>query len=185
MNLSTTNGKADHSEYFLKKGQVPLRLLKALTRDFYRPQTTYDLYEQIFPGEYLRPSISEDRVCQACLRLREHFKKSQLPLLLVEERGAFRLEALPKSKVHIWIFEKSKAGLKNKSRQFANPSLHKNFDLLLALNKKPDWTTLELAEALKLAPRTASRFVSQGLLAGRLVQVGKGRSAKYRVVRVT
>lgn len=73
----------------LKIGSVVLKVLKALTFDFYKRQNKYTLFELIFPNDYLDPSSSFNKIHQALSRTREWLKKHKVPLEIHEENEEY------------------------------------------------------------------------------------------------
>lgn len=75
----------------LKIGSIILKVLKALTFDFYKRQNKYTLFELVFPNDYLDPSSSFNKIHQALSRTREWLKKHKVPLEIHEENEEYFL----------------------------------------------------------------------------------------------
>ena len=85
----------------LKIGQVPQRLLQALTRDFYRPMNLVELYSSVFPGQHYHPRSSVDSMHQAMRRLRAFLGKAAPAVWIEEMGGRYRLAA--REPVEVWV----------------------------------------------------------------------------------
>ncbi|MBI2522315.1 MAG: hypothetical protein HYV97_17985 [Bdellovibrio sp.] len=87
------NGQNSISSSYLKKGQIPQRLLMTLGQDFYKPMRVSELHEHLYPGENYHPTSSPNRIHQALRRLRHWLHKSNVPLEIREEAGFYHLES--------------------------------------------------------------------------------------------
>jgi hypothetical protein len=102
--IDSLTGENSKSDYYLKAGQVPQRLFRALTCDYYRPKRLPELFENIFPGEYYSPESSSLKMYQAFKRLRLFLKKSRIPLEISESNGHYKISTFEKNKVKIICF---------------------------------------------------------------------------------
>jgi hypothetical protein len=89
------SGKVASPARVMERGRLMHRLMIHLASDFYRPQSVGSLFSELFPGEHFAQQGSNDRVFQLVRRLRIWFKKAELAIEVVENRGQYRLLAAP------------------------------------------------------------------------------------------
>lgn len=92
----------DYLQYTdLKIGSIVLKVLKAMTFDFYKRQNKYTLFELVFPNDYLDPSSSFNKIHQALSRTREWLKKQKIPLEIHEENEEYFLVGHASIKIYL------------------------------------------------------------------------------------
>lgn len=67
----------------LKSNQALHRLLKSLLSDFYKPQTLFGLFNDVYQNEIFFPKHSPDKMHQLIKRFRSFLLKSHIPLELI------------------------------------------------------------------------------------------------------
>lgn len=85
----------------LKIGSIVLKVLKAMTFDFYKRQNKYTLFELVFPNDYLDPSSSFNKIHQALSRTREWLKTHKIPLEIHEESEEYFLVGHASIKIYL------------------------------------------------------------------------------------
>ena len=83
----------DDAPHAFKLGQIPHRLLLAVTSDWFKPQTVPELFNHLFPERHYHPVHSPDLVYQAVRRLNAHFKQKQISLELISKQHRYFLHA--------------------------------------------------------------------------------------------
>lgn len=74
---------------------LPLLLFKNLTRDFYKPISTGELHQRLYPDEYFNPLSSPQKIATLVQVLRAWFAAHALPLRIVARNREYRLEGDP------------------------------------------------------------------------------------------
>ncbi len=143
-----------------------MRLLGALSSDFYRPIRVADIAVQLFPGEYYNPNSTVDRVHQAIRRLRLDIQEAKLPLKIEERRG-FTL----RSTSEFGILTYARASTSELCDQIQKAFGENNFSIS------------RLVEVIGWPRRTLQAKLSEKVGAGELIKTGRGPSTRYSLVK--
>ncbi len=171
------SGTIAGSQGFLKPGQVPERLFKALASDFYRPFNLVELHSLVFPTQHYHPRSSADSMHQSLRRLRAYFCDHRIPLRVSESRGHYRLEA--KAPVKLWVGE-------CRSAQALDPGMARELEQLRASLSKGrqryEFTAREAATIWGISRNSAldrlRRLQSQKVVE----RQGRGPETSYRLM---
>lgn len=85
----------------LKPGSLPMRLILALSQDFYRPLNKYSLFTAVFPKEHINPDSSFNKLHQVIFRARKWLDKNDIPLDITEENESFSLMGPVSIKIYL------------------------------------------------------------------------------------
>ncbi len=155
----------------LKAGQVPHRMLLALSADLYRPRRLAALHEAVFPGRYYNPLSSPDLIHQGLRRVRDWLRREKIPLRVIEKRQSYSLQptrpgvgliihqSLPKKDLRLEAFV---ATLKAR--------LGADFRVSRA----------QTSELLGVSSRSAYALLSRAAADHLLEAIGRGPSRQYR-----
>lgn len=157
----------------LKIGSIVLKVLKALTFDFYKRQNKYTLFELIFPNDYLDPSSSFNKIHQALSRTREWLKKHKVPLEIHEENEEYFF--VGHASVKIYLDDRIKEPKKNKDENF--------YHELEALKDHYQKTSFNINEAMLILAhpnlRKTQRLLKKALELEELNKEGSGKKTIY------
>lgn len=82
----------DLSEFLeAQKFSLPAKLLAALFRDFYRPPTTVELFDTLYPSEYFHPISSLRKINQLVFRLNQMLIEKKYPFQVLLLGRGYRL----------------------------------------------------------------------------------------------
>lgn len=151
-------------------GDIPLRLLKIVSSDFYRPFRLATLHHLLFPGEFFNPASSPLRVHQALNRLKKWKTANRVPLQIQHQVGWYRLKATGPCEIRV---------VDSAQEPEAKSPIHK---LQKHLANRP-FRLQEVTELLDLSSRSALRVVQDGLQAGSLEKLGAGKTTRYRFTK--
>lgn len=149
----------------LKSGQVIDRLLKILSRDYYRPIYWTALHSELFPDNYLSPHSSKLIIHQAIKRTREWLNKNSSSVIIVEQNGHYHLSAKISGHIRIEIDDKNWH--------------EKQIDLLRMKKIEKSFVSTSAAEIWGIEKHSAIRRLNQLIEKGHLQKKGQGRGARY------
>lgn len=89
--LDLRNGYFRSSTQQVKFTSLQLRLLRTLTRDFYRPIPLGELFSHLYPDQKFDAFTSPHRLFQSVQNLRKHLRENKIPLQIHLADGAFQL----------------------------------------------------------------------------------------------
>lgn len=157
----------------LKIGSIVLKVLKALTFDFYKRQTKYTLFELVFPNDYLDPSSSFNKIHQALSRTRQWLKKHKVPLEIHEENEEYFL--VGNASIKIYLSDRIKELKKNKDESF-----YHELETLKDHYKKAWFNVNEAMVILDHSNlRKTQRLLKKALELGELAKEGSGKKTIY------
>ncbi len=148
-------------------GETQRRLLHAFCSDFYRPLPLTTLSAAVYPGEYYNPRSSPFRLHQAKQRLEKWFKQHRMPLTVETYEGQYRLA--PKGAITIEVPRPDAPAIPWEIEQ-------------LRLKAPESFSAAEAAVILAVSKRTATRLVSELVVAGQLAKSGAGNRLTYSFV---
>lgn len=153
----------------LKAGQAMHRLYTVLLSDHYRPFGQATLFDKIFPGEFYNEAMARQRVFQVIKRLRQHFKKAKVPLLIEEVEGEYRLSS--NKPVAVLIREQSRASRLSAKEHRLNSIREKVGE---------EFTVVSSMKILRLSRTAVTIMVEEALRTGIIEKIGEGRQTRYR-----
>ncbi|MEK6625719.1 MAG: hypothetical protein AABY86_12160, partial [Bdellovibrionota bacterium] len=166
------NGQSNLGPSWLKEGQIPQRLLLALSQDFYKPMRVSELHELLYPKEYYHPTSSPDRIHQALRRLRHWFQKNHISLEIKEDSGFYSLTSSHGCTICLTRDTPAHA-LSYKMQQHLR-QLQDHFKTRLIV-------AAEGAQILGVSHRSTIRILNQMCVHGPLERIGKGPRTCYRI----
>lgn len=144
-------------------------ILRALTRDLFRPIAVGSLFEAIYPDDYFHPDFAKKRVYQNIARFREFADELKLPLEIESSPLGFYLAPGPGFAIRY---------SNEASETTALPDM-------LALARHHfggnEFTASDLADLTGVSKRTINRALAGELTSGPLIAIGAGRNRKYRI----
>ncbi len=150
--------------------QIPLRLLRVLVLDFYRPQRIPEIFAKLYPGEKFNLSVKA-RVYEALTRLRAWLRTEGIPLIIDGKDGWFRLSSM----VPCFVVVPRPDSILDQ--------LTIRFETLLAVFGDKTFTLQEAAHILQVSSRTTNRILISGIERGLAKRDGHRRAARYRIER--
>jgi|GEM_PF-1036020 len=180
-------GKRRRKRQILKPGQIPHRLLAALSQDFYRTLKLPALHGAVFPGQHFNPVSSPNVLHQAMRRLRAQLAHSAPDIVIDERHGAYRLQRQPGGSLLIRIprsiREVAEAG--TPSRESGQ---RLRIEALLGPIRQAlgasEFSRSELERSAALPGRSAGRLLEEAIKAGLLERLGAGPATRYRFIKV-
>lgn len=152
----------------LERGELLSHFVQLLFSDFYRPFRIAEIHAHLFNGEHFNPITSPNKVYQVVHRLKAVLHKEQVPILLEEVQGMYRLR--PKKDYAVLI-----------PLNLSETSQKKNWRKQLIDNYSTD-TPFSLNQAVVLLgvnERTLQRLFGQWIEEGNLVRTGKAKNTRY------
>lgn len=144
-------------------------ILRALTRDLFRPIAVGSLFEAIYPGDYFHPDFAKKRVYQNIARFREFADELKLPLKIESSPLGFYL-AIGNGFAIRYANEASETA--------ALPDL-------IALARQHfgagEFSASDLADLTGVSKRTVNRTLANELTSGQITALGASRNRRYRV----
>ncbi len=154
----------------LKPGQSLHRLLQILATDFYEPFSTNKIFSMVFKDSFFNPNTSPKQVYESIRRLGEWFAKNKIPLVITRSEGGYRLRANEAYKLRTH----RKTEVRSKIDDFIS--------LLKSNGLVKDFSVKLVVERLSLAPRSASRLLSDGVSEGKLSRQGLTKMITYSLI---
>ncbi len=165
----------------LREGQLSQRLLQALSRDFYRPQSLVQLSEEMYPNQYYLPDSSPGRLHQVMRQFRSWVRGNRLPLRISEGRGLYRLEAEASCVIRVRR-EQPTEGAPGRRVWEESPRTYQIARKLREAYGRNAFSSAEACRTLRISSRSSSRLLASGVDYGVLARSGAGRATRYRVV---
>ena len=162
--LDLITGKSRARAVRLKLGQLPRKVLRALSLDFFAPPNVAQLFERIYPGEYFHPTAALVRTRQALLQTRRWLAEHRIPLLIVESQGLYRLQ----SEYSFTLRVPAPEAVSSETVALAKEAFGER-----------QFSSHELAEHLRISERSARRSLKEAVERLQIIP-GSGR-ALYRV----
>lgn len=150
------------------RGDQNLRLIKALSTDFYAPMKPFTLFLHMFPEEKLDPEAALPRIYSAVSRAKKWLKEKNIPIEIAHSDAGYHLHWTGPYILRI----PSEIQLQ-KSIEKWQETLHHHFQNRV-------FSSLEAAEVLGLSQRSFLRTLQESLQVTELEVLGHGRSTRYR-----
>ena len=167
----------------LKPGQIPHRLLAALSQDFYRSLKLPALHGVVFPGQHFNPVSSPNVLHQAMRRLRLQLERGAPDIMLDESRGAYRLQRTPGGSLCLRIPRSMREVVESESGSSDSVQRLRIEALLGPLRREggaDEFSRAEFQRISSLPGRSAGRLLEEALKAGVLERLGAGPGTRYR-----
>ncbi|MGE0763827.1 MAG: hypothetical protein AB7N80_11165 [Bdellovibrionales bacterium] len=163
-------GVLDLSE---KNGDQNLRVVKALSMDFYAPLKPFELYLNLYPHEFLDPEEALPRIYSAVSRLKKWLKKMKYPLEVEHSTAGYRLNWTGPFTIRI---PQALTFRRTSDEWFERLQIHFHGQA---------FTSTQAAEALGLSQRAFLRLLKESAHADLLSVTGRGRSTRYHFKSAT
>lgn len=152
-------------------GNTVHQLLAVLLSDLYRPWSVGSIFAELFPGEYFDVFSSPNRVHQLLWRLRRWFESNQIPVVLTEYDGQYRLEL-------------------NGDFSFVIPSHRVTLDeqeiylrkIQSLFGQQSTFSSREVQEKLGISSSSFKRLASWALENKKIERMGASRATVYKIV---
>ena len=154
----------------LTPGQMPHRLLIAVSRDLYRPISMGALFSDLYPGESFNVFTSPTRVHRLIERAQEYLRDGKVPAAIVCERGSYSLRLSP----HVALRTHLSTELSTKNDLLLR-------DLAMKLDRHLTFTSKEAGQVLGLHERSLQRFLQWGIESARVERLGSGPATRYAI----
>lgn len=162
----TPRTRFDINEQEIKAGQLIHRVLSALSKDFYRPLTSIDIFDKAFQDSAYSSKHSEQRVYQAMMRVRQWLEDKKLPLLVDSTDNYYSLGSSVALDFIVRIEEK--------------PMTQSEFRIKKLQETLPHpFTLAEAATVLGISARRTSDLLHENVKAGVLEITGKASKTRY------
>ncbi len=156
----------------VKTGDLPLRLLDFITRDFYRPFSIYRIHEGLFPHQPYDTKQAALKIHQLIFRLNRELRIRRCRLEVRFHDGAYHLQS--KQGLALLVPYRD---LLSPTKQQDKASIQER--TLSKLFGHRYFNSHEAAVAFKMSERSTRRYLLQLRTEGRLVAIGKGPSVRY------
>lgn len=164
-------GKDLFTDCQLKPGQTLHRLVQVLATDFYSPFSTTKIFSLVFKDSFFNPVTSPQQVYEIVKRLNEWFVENKIPLIVTRGKWGYRLRAEEAYFLRLQIDSEFRTKIDDFIESLENYGLVENFSVSM------------VEEKTGLARRTATRLLSDGVAAGKLLREGRAQSTKYSLVK--
>lgn len=145
-----------------------LQLIEALSQDLFRPQSLATLFGHLFPRERFDICSSPQRVHQIMARTRRWLNDNDLPLVIEESGGQFRLR---KPTAFALILTLTREPRENKQRLLQR--LERDF------GSEAYFTSPEAATRLGISESLMKRVLAWGVAQKRIQRQGRGSGTTY------
>lgn len=149
-----------NGKFLLKLGQKLWKVHQALFKDFYRPMSLHQFYQEVFSASYFNPESSYNQIHQVLHRLRKFWKKEKIGLdFVIKNQKIYLKEKDGKLDFCVSI---------NKDVNYT-PVLQKVSKLIIEFaqtSKMDQFTRLEFQKKFKLSERTANRYLKLAVTHG-------------------
>ncbi len=149
-----------------------LKLLRTLSRDFYRPVAMGHLISTLYPDEIYNPISSPEKANQAVKRLRKWLGENEIPLQINLNDDQFSLQAISPYIIRMT--------LETVSEVTKNDSILESVRSQFSENH---FTSKDIVEALGLSQDAVRNFIRWALDRKKINQTAAGRSSRYRLSR--
>jgi len=143
-----------------------LRLLKALSRDLYRPQNVGALHSELFPGEYFNIHSSPNRIYQVITRARKWLRAHSVPIEIRYGQSGFSMVITGSLRIELEI-----------ETPVGDSRLHK----LLETFGSEHFSYMQVREKMNLSRSTFQRLMNSAQEMGVLQRFGHGSAVTYRL----
>ncbi|MGZ5279476.1 MAG: hypothetical protein ACXWC9_06020 [Pseudobdellovibrionaceae bacterium] len=143
------------------------RLLRFLTKDFFRPVALGSVFSALYPDEKFNPETSPNRAYLVAKRLRKWFETHDIPLEIEVDNEWFRLKALKPYAIRV---------------SFQNFNVSKNDALLESLQRhfgERKFSADQVIDEIGLSPSQVQKFLTWAVQRRKLRRSKAGRSALF------
>lgn len=143
------------------------RLLRFLTKDFYRPVALGSVFAALYPDEKFNPETSGNRTYLAAKRLRKWFEAQNIPLEIEIENEWFRLISLRPYVVRV---------------SFQNFNVSHNDALLESVQRHfsdRKFSAAQMSAEMGLTPSQVQKFLTWALSRRKMRRVKAGKAAHF------
>ncbi len=168
--LNVKNGDNSFSDLSLRPGLLGQRLLSLLTKDFYRPLGLFMVHDELFNENYFSPNSTPRKIYQMIYRLNCWFSEASTPLQIETKNNNFSL--LAKQPLALIIGENKMIDIK--LREFS--------DNIARCFNDAWFSRSEVAIALNLPTRTATKWLGDACKDGFVEKQGAGPKTRFRIL---
>lgn len=166
--LHALDGKLEALDLGKKSGDQNIRLLKALSRDFYAPTKPYALYLNLFSDESLDPEAALPRIFSAVSRAKKWLKSQSIPIEIENSEAGYKLTWTGPYVLRV------PSGLElQKVSVNGLEALKKHY-------KDQSFSSSEAARFLELSQRSLVRMIKDAVSDQVLEVQGQGPSTRYK-----
>lgn len=165
--IDVLDGRNSYSDHRLKPGQLLQKYFSILTRDFYRPLSLHQIHDEIFQEHYFNPVTTPKRIHQLTHRLNAWLKDAKVPLEICSKNNFLEIQA----HAPVDIVVGNLVFIDNKLAAFLS-HLHSKFSNI-------SFTSLEVAAALKIPPRSATRLLKAATDQGFVLRLASGPKTRF------
>jgi hypothetical protein len=171
VDLGDWSGEGDAGQ--LTPGQLSHALISVLAADLYSPKKMGSLFGALFPNEYFNPVTSPEKVYKVVQRARTWFLEKDLPMVIDQAHGYYRLR----------LGEGISMRLRASSKSTVRPNKieHLVFYLQRVKQAGVSFSAKDLAAELQISQRTVNRLLKEACEAEFVEQIGKGRSTLFKL----
>ena len=153
--------------------ELAVRVLRAMTKDFYHPMRIGALFSEIYPGEFFNPDSSPGRVRTALTRTRQWLERHDIPLSLNGDKNGYWVTADRACRVLV-------------STDYGPIGMEKVYAPIEKLRAKwphHAFSTEAAADVLSFSPRKTRRLLLVGTEEKILLRIGTGRGTQFRFAK--
>lgn len=172
--LDLTDGKTSSGRSLLKKNHILQRLLITLFSDLYKPLSVFEIYSFVYAGQYFNPISSPNSIHQAIKRLREFFRRYDLPIEIIETNGLYLLNGLKKITIIIPNQQYLEKRPDIRILDFTNKCRKIWGERLICAN--------DVSLHFNVSQNTAVKWLNDSLEHGLIQRRGQGRATRYWIV---
>ena len=153
--------------------ELAVRVLRAMTKDFYHPLRTGGLFSEIYPGEFFNPDSSPGRVRTALTRTRQWLERHDIPLVLNGDKNGHWISTETGCRVLV-ATDYGPVGLEK---------VHGPMEKLRQKWPHHAFSTEAAATILSFSPRKTRRLLLVGTEEKILLRIGTGRGTQFRFAK--
>lgn len=172
MELDLLSGKIFGSK-ILNPGRKIHQAIAALLADFYNPRSIGSLFITLYPGEVFNVNSSPMRVHQILRRTRRWFEVNNIPAVITQEDGFYRLEITGDFAIRIPLDMKP-----------IDPYLTTLAELKGHFPPGNKFSAQEACLKLKISRSAFHRFVDSAMRSGALLRTGSGKLTVHEIIDV-
>jgi hypothetical protein len=168
--LDLWKGTLDNKS-ILHTEQLPLKALRLLFSDLFRPLSGYELFEDLFETEQFNPFTSLNKVKQVIFRLNQEFESQNLGLSLKSRKKNYFCESLNRTEVKLYL-------------SYPLVVEDETWQIVQELAGKEQLTFSTLRERLGISKRKTENLLKLYREEGVLEKVGAGKKTSYQLKKV-
>lgn len=167
LNLDTGRMSADSDFQLLGNEEVSdqvLKLLRALSLDFYRPTRISSIVDILYKGEYFDPFTTPNRVYQVVWRFKKELLNLKIPLQVIDNEGYLLTSTSSFGLSVVENYEPQRTDLERLQNQFKNTY----------------FSSQQAVDFLNKSKRSIQLVLTEAVRDNTLIREGKSRSIRYK-----